>query len=108
MAFLGFDHMVDEHCQHRCSAIEAPAKMPEQSGIVALRSGWIVEAMVPTRHAMKPSQIVFAASIEDADAAVDAVRLAIGGLHCEVEAKIRLSPRALAQLAVRPGEVRSL
>ena len=52
--------------------------------------------------------MVFAASIEDADAAVDAVRRAVGGLRCDIEARIRLSPRALAQLAVRPGEVKSL
>jgi hypothetical protein len=82
--------------------------MPEQADIVAIRNGWIVEALVPALHASAPSQIVFAVSIEDADAAVDAVRRAIGGLHCEIEAKIRLSPRALTQLSVRPGEVRSL
>lgn len=72
------------------------------------QNGWIVEALVPRLNAQKPSQMVFAAAIEDGQAAVDAVRQVIGGLHCDIEAKCRLSPRALAQLAVRPGKVRSL
>jgi hypothetical protein len=82
--------------------------MSEQPSLEPTRNGWIVEALVPKLNAAEPSQMVFAASIEDADAAVDAVRRAVGGLRCDIEARIRLSPRALAQLAVRPGEVKSL
>jgi hypothetical protein len=82
--------------------------MSEQPRFESIRNGWIVEALVPKLNAAEPSQMVFAASIEDPDAAVDAVRRAVGGLRCDIEARMRLTPRALAQLALRPGEVKSL
>lgn len=85
--------------------------MPKQTQLLPfapVQNGWLVEALMPRLNAKEPSQVVFAAAIEDAHAAVDAVRLAVGSLHCEIEAKCRLSPRALAQLSVRPGNVRSL
>jgi hypothetical protein len=82
--------------------------MSDELRLESMRNGWIVEALVPKLNAAEPSQMVFAASIEDADAAIDAVRQAVGGLRCDIEARMRLTPRALAQLALRPGEVKSL
>ena len=72
-----------------------------------VRDGWLVEVSLPRLHGTEPTQILFAAAIEEAHTAVDAVRQAIGGLHCAIEAKCRLSPRALAQLAVSRGNVKS-
>jgi hypothetical protein len=84
--------------------------MPNQAQhliLVPERDGWLVEVSMPRLGGGEPGQMLFAAAIEDAPAAVAAVRRAIGGLRCEVEAKCRLSPRALTQLTVRPGHVKS-
>jgi hypothetical protein len=43
--------------------------MSEQPRFESIRNGWIVEAFVPKVNAAAPSQMVFAASIEDPDAA---------------------------------------
>ena len=84
-----------------------PKDIPEPSDGSAA-DGWLVEITMPRVHAKRPAQILFAAAVEDADAAVEAVRRALGGLHCAAEARCRLSARALARLAVRPGEVKSI
>lgn len=70
--------------------------------------GWLVEVLVSGLHVRTPSQLLFAAAIEDEDGAVRAVRTHIGGLHCTVEAKCRLAPRALVQLGVMAGKVAPL
>lgn len=69
-------------------------------------TGWLIEVSMPRLHAGEPAQMLFAAAIEDAPAAIDAVRRIIGGLYCAVQAKCRLSPRALAQMAVGSGTVK--
>jgi hypothetical protein len=84
--------------------------MPQQSRApvpVPTANGWVVEVSMPRLHASEPVQMLFAVAIEDARGAVDAVRRVSGGLRCVIEAKCRLSPRALTQLAVPPGDVKS-
>jgi hypothetical protein len=71
-------------------------------------NGWLVEVMVGGLHVTTPRQLLFAAAVEDAESAVQAVRSHIGGLHCTLEAKCRLAPRALAQLGVTTGTVAAL
>lgn len=80
---------------------QSRAPIPMPSG-----NGWLVEMSMPRLHASEPVQRLFAVAIEDARAAVDAVRRTSGGLRCAIEAKCRLSPRALTQLAVSPGDVK--
>jgi hypothetical protein len=79
----------------------------QRFNLETLRAGWLVEVSMPRLHAKDAKQILFAAAIEDAQTAVDTVRHTIGGLHCSIEAKCRLSSRALSQLALTPGDVKS-
>ena len=68
-------------------------------------SGWLVEALVRRVPSTEPEQRLFAAAIADQDAATTAVRKTLSGLHCIVEAKCRLSPRALQRLRAPNGQV---
>lgn len=67
-------------------------------------TGWIVEAVAP---AVGPTLLrrhyMFAVASQDADEAERLVRDRLGNLHCTVEARIRLAPRALAQFEVAQG-----
>jgi len=63
---------------------------------------------MPRVHAGRPAQTVFAVAIEHESGAVDAVRRVLGGLHCRVDARCRLSSRALARLGVGPGEAKAI
>lgn len=67
--------------------------------------GWLVEVLVPRMHATEREQRLFAAAIAEDQAAAMAVRKSLGGLHCVVEAKCRLSVRALLRLGVPQGKV---
>lgn len=71
-------------------------------------AGWLIEVSMPLMRIRAPRQLVFAAAIDDADQAVQAVRRSLGGLHCAVDARCRLSPRALARLGVEKGQVKSI
>jgi hypothetical protein len=90
-------------------ASSMPHPIPNEAQRLILapeQDGWLVEVSMPRLGGGEPGQMLFAAAIEDAPAAVAAVRRAIGGLRCEVEARCRLSPRALTQLTVRSGHVK--
>ena len=67
--------------------------------------GWLVEVLVRRVQNKEPEQRLFAAAIADEKAATTAVRKSLGGLHCIVEARCRLSPRALHQLRAPHGKV---
>lgn len=113
MALVRVMHTVNARSQGVCTASKAssmPHPMPNEPQrliLVPEQDGWLVEVSTPRLGGGKSGQMLFAAAIEDAPAAVAAVRRAIGGLRCEVEARCRLSPRALTQLTVRPGHVKS-
>ena len=113
MALVRVMHTVNARSQGVCTASKAssmPHPMPNEPQrliLVPEQDGWLVEVSTPRLGGGELGQMLFAAAIEDAPAAVAAVRRAIGGLRCEVEARCRLSPRALTQLTVRPGHVKS-
>ena len=67
--------------------------------------GWLVEVLVRRVPSTEPEQRLFAAAIADQEEATTAVRKSLGGLHCIVEAKCRLSPRALQRLRAPDGKV---
>lgn len=69
--------------------------------ILSLADGWLVEVSTSSHD----QRILFVAALSDPHEATAAVRDALGGLRCVVEPRCRLSPRALAQLEVRPGNV---
>ena len=66
--------------------------------------GWLVEVLVRRVPSKEPEQRLFAAAIADEKAATTAVRKSLGGLHCIVEAKCRLSQRALQRLRAPHGK----
>ena len=68
-------------------------------------SGWLVEVLVRRVTSTETEQRLFAAAIADQEAATTAVRKSLGGLQCIVEAKCRLSPRALQRLRAPDGKV---
>ena len=71
--------------------------------------GWMVEAVVPAiGSSLVRRRYVFAVGADDARHAERLVRVELGGLHCMIAAKIRLAPRALAQLNVDPDCVEQL
>ena len=51
---------------------------------------------------------LFAVGCREEERAVQLVRDTVGGLHSAVQAKVKLSPLALAELEVRPEEVKML
>jgi hypothetical protein len=51
---------------------------------------------------------LFAVGCPEEERAVQLVRHTVGGLHSAVQAKVKLSPRALAELEIRPEEVKML
>ena len=71
----------------------------------SLPGGWLVEVRVFRLHLKEDEQKLFVAAIADQEAATAAVRKTLGGLHCVVEAKCRLSARALQRLRAHPGNV---
>ena len=64
-----------------------------------------MEVRVFRLHLKVDEQRLFVAAIADQEAATAAVRKTLGGLHCTVEAKCRLSPRALQRLRAPDGKV---
>lgn len=68
-------------------------------------TGWLVEVRVFRLHLKEDEPRLFAAAIPDEQAATVAVRKSLGGLHCVIEAKCRLSARALQRLRAPQGKV---
>lgn len=100
----GFEARLEHPCCERARAMPSEALSPT---IEPMQAGWLVEVSMPRLHAREPAQILFAAAIDDAHAAVSVVRRTVGALHCAIEARCRLSPRALSQIGVTPGGVKS-
>ena len=73
-----------------------------------IHAGWIIAVSVPRVGASNPLRLFFAVGHSDAINAEKAVRAHMGGLHCQLESKLSVSSRALAQLGVEAGEVRPL
>ena len=80
-------------------AIEEPASLP---------AGWIVEVAIPVVGWGNERSSLFAVGCREEERAVQVVRDRVDGLHSAVQAKVKLSSRALAELEVRPEEVKML
>jgi hypothetical protein len=70
--------------------------------------GWLVEVIVSTEHGGAMQQLLYAAALSSANEATEAVSKTIDGRPCCVEAKCGFSPRALAGLGVRRGQIMEL
>ena len=71
-------------------------------------AGWLVEVATPLLGWDIERRSLFAVGSADEDRAVKLVRSAVGGLHCAVRIKLKLSQRALAGMKVRPEQVKLL
>ena len=69
-------------------------------------SGWFVVVTVPKVGFGSSHQVSFAAAIPDSSVAKRAVQKALGGLHCVVEVRFRMSPKALGRLNVPKGAIK--
>ena len=87
------------------------ADMFERAAIIRdeLDSGWLVVVTIPTLRGIGiDDRLFFAAAVTDSADAKRAVQKTLGGLHCIVEARIRMTPKAFARLDVRLGQVKRL
>jgi len=74
----------------------------------SLPGGWIVEVAIPVIGWGIERSSLFAVGCAVEERAVQLVRDAVGGLHSAVQAKLKLSSRALAELNVGREEVKML
>ena len=74
----------------------------------SLAGGWIVEVAIPVIGWDIERSSLFAVGCPEEERAVQLVRDAVGGLHSAVQAKVKLSSRALAELEVGREEVKML
>ena len=70
--------------------------------------GRMVEVMVPTVGAKEPEQRLFAVAAGERNTAERLARQTLGNLHCTVEARVKLTRRALAHLKVTDGDVQEI
>ena len=80
-------------------AIHEPASLP---------AGWIVEVAIPVIGWEIERSSLFAVGCPEEERAVQLVRDTVGRLHSAVQAKVKLSSRALAELEVGREEVKML
>jgi hypothetical protein len=70
--------------------------------------GWIVEVTVPTVGAKEPMQRLFAVAAAERTSAERLARDVLGNLHCAIQARVKLTPRALGHLKVADGDVQEI
>ena len=71
-------------------------------------AGWLVEVETPLLGWDIERRCLFAVGTADEGRAVNLVRSAVGGLHCAVRVKLKLSQRALAGMNVGREQVKML
>ena len=71
-------------------------------------AGWLVEVETPLLGWDIERRSLFAVGTADEGRAVELVRRAVGGLHCAVHLKMKMSQRALAGLNVGREQVKML
>lgn len=79
----------------------APVKDP-------VDEGWFIVVTIPKVGIGRAEELLFMTAITDANEAERAVRKELGGLHCRVEMRFRMSARALANSGVHAGGVKLL
>jgi hypothetical protein len=76
---------------------------------MAIGSGWVVEAVVPAVGTpFVRRRYLFAVNSDDVNEAKRLVQQKLGGLHCAVEVRLRLEPRALADLNMGTDRIKEL
>lgn len=75
---------------------------------VSTTEGWIVEVLISTVGTRTATQMLFAVGTCEKRDAERLVRAALGNLHCSVNARLRLAPRALTNLRIAVGSVKKL
>ena len=68
--------------------------------------GWLVEVETPLLGWDIGRRCLFAVGAADEVRALELVRTAVGGLHCAVQVKLKLSQRALAGMNVGREQVK--
>jgi hypothetical protein len=72
-------------------------------------SGWIVEAVVPAvGTTLVRRRYLFAVSSDNAGKAERLVRQRLGSLHCAISVRLRLEPRAVADLHMGSDAIKEL
>ena len=72
-------------------------------------NGWMVEAIVPAvGTALVRRRYLFAVCSNRPEEAERIVRARLGGLHCTVQARLQLAPRAVASLDVASGGIKEI
>ena len=78
-------------------------------GSVSDMCGWVVEAIVPAvGTALVRRRHLFAVNSNNAGEAERLVRQHLGSLHCAVAVRLRLEPRAVADLAMGSDPIKEL
>jgi hypothetical protein len=74
---------------------------------MAIGSGWVVEAVVPAVGTPFVRRR-FAVNSDDVNEAKRLVQQKLGSLHCAVQVRLRLEPRALADLNMGTDSIKEL
>ena len=78
-------------------------------GTMADISGWVVEAIVPAvGTTLVRRRYLFAVSSDNASEAERLVRQRLGSLHCAIAVRLRLEPRAIADLQMGSNPIKEL
>jgi hypothetical protein len=72
-------------------------------------NGWVVEAVVPAvGTSLVRRRYLFAVCSDRPEEAERMVRARLGGLHCTVDARLKLAPRAVANLNIVPDRIQEI
>ena len=77
-------------------------------GSPASPAGWLVEVQIPLLGWEIERRSLFAVGTAEEGRAVHLVCTAVGGLHCAVHVKLKLSQRALADMNIGREQVKML
>ena len=95
-----------EYFQRHRTLIQSASEL---RGTMADISGWIVEAVVPAvGTTLVRRRYLFAVSSDNASEAERLVRQRLGSLHCAVAVRLRLEPRAVADLKMGLDHIKEL
>jgi hypothetical protein len=96
-----------EYFQHHRTLVQSSSLFA--GGAVADISGWVVEAVVPAVGTkLVRRRYLFAVSSDNAGEAERLVRQRLGSLHCAVAVRLRLEPRAVANLKMGSDAIKEL
>ena len=85
------------------------SELPYCGGTVADISGWVVEAVIPAvGTSLVRRRYLFAVSSDNASEAERLVRQRLGSLHCAIAVRLRLEPRAIADLKMGSDHIKEL